>query len=182
MKIVWKCRLTVWTHFRALTANWKKELRTAGINCCEFSHITGQMTVSRTDRALFFHHMWTPSGTFGGCSCEPTTCNQKRFLCKINGPFLGCKNKESRNVRSGQINSLTRSERKGNALQQKKPACPQRTAMVDISCTCAHKQQLDTSVGLSFKRWCNERWAPNVSSITSSVLFAVFLKISFTTD
>ncbi len=56
------------------------------------------------------------SFAFGSCCCEPTSCGQRISPYRWNRQLLGFKNKtnpsESRNIRSGQINSLVHSKKK----------------------------------------------------------------------
>ncbi len=81
--------------------------------------------------------------TFGSCCCEPTSCSQRSSPCKWNRLLLGFKHKtkihqrerESRNIRSGQSNSLVHSEKKerrtGELCNIKRLRRPQRTKVMD---------------------------------------------------
>ncbi len=77
---------------------------------------------------------------FGSCCCEPTSCVQRISPYKRNRWLLGFKNKtnpperESRNIRSGQINSLVHSEKKEERelCNIKRPGRPRRTTVMMI--------------------------------------------------
>ncbi len=72
--------------------------------------------------------------------CEPTSCGQRSSPYKRNRQLLGFKNKrnhqrDSRNIRSGQINSLVHSEKKKHTDELsniKRPGRPRRTTVVMI--------------------------------------------------
>ncbi len=81
------------------------------------------------------------SFVFGSWCCEPTSCGQRISLYKWNRQLFSFKNKtnpserECRNIRSGQINSLVHSEKNtectGELSNIKRPGRPQRTTVVD---------------------------------------------------